>query len=228
LLKGLGMTTPNSLHPTLPHFGGAGERRALLAGITFLEVTGTGELDLTGLAAWFDEHVVDAGAMPRLSVVLEPPAGTVSLRPGMGTVARASADLPRILTTSRLRVVDALRGLIAAPSDDRFLRASIFLGRVRREDGHWVARPEPTAPLSGIVLSLFAVAILSERAFYDKHLCVCDTCGRVSFDGASGMRRACSAHPPRTSGVTQRTSARPSATQKLSPVSPRKTGSTPR
>jgi hypothetical protein len=29
-------------------------------------------------------------------------------------------------------VVEALRGLISSPSDDRFLRASIFLGRVRR------------------------------------------------------------------------------------------------
>lgn len=224
------MTTPNSLHPTLPHFGGAGERRALLAGITFLEVTGTGELDLAGLATWFDEHVVDPGCMPRLSVVLEPPAGTVSLRPGTGAVARAAAELPRILTTSRLRVVDALRGFIAAPSDDRFLRASIFLGRVRREEGHWVARPEPTAPLSGIVLTLFAVAILSERAFYDRHMCVCDACGRVSFDGTPGMRRACSNHPPRTSGVSARAGAHPSAAQKLSPApsSTRKTGTTPR
>jgi hypothetical protein len=224
------MTTPNSLHPTLPHLGGAAERRALLAGVTFLEVTGTGELDLAGLAAWFDEHVVDAGCMPRLSVVLEPPAGTVSLRPGTGAVARAAADLPRILTTARLRVVDALRGLIAAPSDDRFLRASIFLGRVRREEGHWVPRPEPTAPLSGIVLSLFAVAILSERSFYDHQMCVCDSCGRVSFDGTPGMRRACTLHPPRTSGVKAKTSLRASGPHQTTPKSPaaRKTGTTPR
>ncbi len=226
------MTTPNTLHPTLPHLGGAGERRALLAGITFLEVTGTGELDLAGLATWFDDHVVAEGCMPRLSVVLEPPAGTVSLRPGTGAAARAAADLPRILTTSRLRVVDALRGLIASPSDDRFLRAAIFLGRVRRQDGHWVARPEPTAPLSGIVLSLFAVAILSERSFYDRQMCVCDTCGRVSFDGTPGMRRACATHPPRTSGVNIRPSVRTSTsnTPKAAhgPASARKTGSTPR
>jgi hypothetical protein len=198
------MTTPSSFHPTLPHFGGAGERRALLAGITFLEATEAGKMDVAGLGAWFDEHVVAAGCMPRLSVILEPPAGTLSLRPGVGTAARAAADLPRILTTSRLRIVDALRGLIASPSDDRFLRASIFLGRVRREEGHWVARPEPTAPLSGIVLSLFAVAILSERSFYDRQMCVCDTCGRVSFDAGPGMRRACSSHPPRASGINVR------------------------
>jgi hypothetical protein len=198
------MTTPTPLHATLPYLGGAGERRALLAGITFLEVTESGRIDLAGLGQWLDEHVVALGIMPRLSVVLEPPAGTVALRPGTGALVQAESDLPRIITTSRLRVVDALRGLIASPSDDRFLRASIFLGRVRREEGHWVARPEPSAPLSGIVLSLFAVAVLSDRSFYDRQMCVCDTCGRVSFDAAQGLRRACAIHSPRASGVSQK------------------------
>lgn len=202
------MTTPTPLHPTLPYFGGAAERRALLAGVTFLEVTESGQLDIAGLSSWFDEHVVATGTTPRLSVVLEPPAGTVSLRPGVGAATRAAADLPRVLSTARLRVVDALRGLISSPSDDRFLRAAIFLGRVRREEGHWIARPEPTAPLSGIVLSLFAVAILSERAFYDRQLCVCDVCGRVSFDGTPGTRRACTLHPAKASGVNVKVTSR--------------------
>ena len=216
------MTTPKPLHATLPYLGGVGERRALLAGMTFLEVTESGRLDVAGLASWFDEHVVTSGAMPRLSVVLEPPAGTVSLRPGVGEATRAAADLPRVITTSRLRVVDALRGFIGSPSDDRFLRAAIFLGRVRREEGRWVARPEPTAPLSGIVLSLFAVAVLSERSFYDRQMCVCDTCGRVSFDVTPGMRRACSVHPPRASGVNVKAATR--ETLRELPVS-RRTGS---
>jgi hypothetical protein len=215
------MTTPNPLHPTLPYFGGVGERRALLAGITFLELTESGQLDVAGLCQWFEEHVVAAGIMPRLSVVLEPPAGTVALRPGVGSATRAATDLPRVLSTARLRVVDALRGLISTPSDDRFLRASIFLGRVRREDSHWIARPEATAPLSGIILSLFAVAVLSERAFYDKQMCVCDTCGRVSFDATPGMRRSCAAHPPRASGERVKTTPRGLAP----PASPRRTGS---
>lgn len=198
------MTTPTTLQATLPYLGGAGERRALLAGIAFLDVTESGRIDLAGLGQWLDEHVVALGAMPRLSVVLEPPAGTVALRPGVGALAQAEADLPRLITMARLRVVDALRGLIASPSDDRFLRASIFLGRVRRDGGHWVARPEPTAPLSGIVLSLFAVAILSDRSFYDRQMCVCDTCGRVSFDPAPSARRACALHSPRVSGVSHK------------------------
>jgi len=222
------MTTPNPSHPTLPYLGGAAERRALLGGITFLENTESGQIDLGGLGQWFDEHVVATGCMPRLSVVLEPPAGTVALRPGTGALARASADLPRIITTSRARVVDALRGLVSSPSDDRFLRAAIFLGRVRREDGHWVARPEATAPLSGIVLSLFAVAILSERSFYDRQMCVCDTCGRVSFDPAAGMRRACSVHLPRGSGMSPRASVRAPGSNPPAVSSPWKTGSSSR
>jgi hypothetical protein len=219
------MTTPNALYPTLPYFGGAGERRALLGGVSFLELTEAGRLDLAGLASWFDEHVVASGCMPRLSVVFEPPAGSVALRPGVGAAATAAADLPRIITTARMRVVDALRGLIASPSDDRFLRASIFLGRVRREDGHWVGRPEPTAPLSGIVLSLFAVAILSERAFYDRQLCVCDTCGRVSFDGEPGLRRSCREHVPRSASATSlKSPGRDPATPSADTPSTRKTG----
>jgi hypothetical protein len=225
--------------PTLPYLGGAGESRSLLAGMTFLEVTESGRIDLAGLSTWLDDHVVATGCMARPSVVLEPPAGTVALRPGTGAVARANADLPRVISTARLRVVDALRGLIASPSDDRFLRAGIFLGRVRRQDGRWVARPEATAPLSGIVLSLFAVPVLSERTFFDRQLCVCDTCGRVSFDATPGRRHNCPEHAVRVSGVSQRAlpaSAPPeSSVQPIQPASrraqtepTRKTGLTPR
>ena len=197
-------TPPPPFNATLPYFGGVGERRALDAGMTFLELTESGSLDLSGLGAWLDQHVVLTGCMPRLSVVLEPPAGSVALRPTTGALARANADLPRILTTARIRVLESLRGLISSPSDDRFLRAAIFLGRVRRQEGHWIARPETTAPLSGIVLALFAVAILSERSFYDRQMCVCDTCGRVSFNASPSMRRACATHAPRPNSGTQR------------------------
>lgn len=197
------MTTPPAQYPTLPSFGGASERRALLAGITFLDITDTALPDLPTVAQWFDEHVVAAGCAPRLSVLLEPPTRSVALRPTGGAVARAAADLPRLVAMARTRVVNALQGLIDAPSDDRFLRAAIFLGRARRCEGQWVARPEATAPLSAIVLSLFSVAILSDRAFYDRELCVCDTCGRVGFDHTPAMRHTCPAHASRVSGVTR-------------------------
>jgi hypothetical protein len=192
------------MHATLPYLGGAGERRALLGAITFLDLTAEEGLGVDGLGRWFEEHVVAAGCAPRLSVLLEPPAGSVALNPGPDGRARAERDLPRVLGAARTRAVAALRGLIASPSDDRFLRAAIFLGRVRREGSRWVARPEPTAPLSGIVLSLFAVAILSERSYYDHNLCVCDACGRVSFDTRPAMRNACPTHAPRISGVSEK------------------------
>ena len=147
--------------------------------------------------------------MPPLSVLLEPPAGSVALRPSGAGLARAGADLPRLVGTARARVLAALQAYVDAPSDDRFLRAALFLNRVRREGGRWVARPEPTAPLSGIVLSIFASAILSDRALYDHELCVCDTCGRISFDDAPAMRRTCAAHAPRVSGFTRRNAGTP-------------------
>jgi hypothetical protein len=202
------MTTPQAEYPTLPSFGGAGERRCLLAGITFLDITDAALPDVSVLAQWFDEHVVAAGCAPRLSVLLEPPAGSVALRPTGAAVARANADLPRLLTLARTRVVNALQGLIDSPSDDRFMRAAIFLGRTRRQEGRWIARPEATAPLSGIVLSMFAVAILSDRAFYDRELCVCDTCGRVGFDHTPAMRHTCPAHAARVSGITHKAPSR--------------------
>ena len=59
----------------------------------------------------------------------------------------------------------------------------------------------------GIVLSLFASAILSDRVLYDHTLCVCDTCGRIAFDDAPAMRRTCTAHAPRVSGFTRRSAS---------------------
>jgi hypothetical protein len=199
---------PNPVHATLPYLGGANERRALLAGITFLDITGSADLTVNGLADWFEEHVVAGGYMPRLSVLLEPPAGSVALRATGAALEHAVVDLPRLASTARARVLAAMRGLISTPSDDRFLRAAIFCNRVRREESRWVARPEPTAPVSGIVLSLFATAILSERALFDHMLCVCDTCGSVSFDPTPAMRRLCGAHATRTSGTQHKTPPR--------------------
>jgi hypothetical protein len=205
------MKPAQSIHATLPYVGGAEERRALLAGMTFLDLTSDHDLTVTRLADWMEEHVIAAGILPRLSILLEPPAGSLALRSTGAALERTTHDLPRFTATARARVVGALRGLISAPSDDRFLRAAIFLGRVRRHEGHWVARPEPTAPLSGIVLSLFAVAVLSERSFYDVNLCVCDVCGRVSFDPTPSLRKVCAAHAARVSGTHTKTPPKGSA-----------------
>lgn len=200
------MLTPPCSIPTLPQISGAGERRALLAGVTFLESSGVGGMTFDELCEWFAEHVVIGGVMELPPLVNEPQAGSIPL-------GRRSAALPppahvvgQIVSLARGRVVAALRGLLATPTDDRFLAAALFSGRVRRRRGahgsQWVAQLEPSTPLSVIILSLFAVDILSNREAYDRGACVCDTCGRLSFQDAPVTRRNCHEHPGHASGFT--------------------------
>ena len=100
------------------------------------------------------------------------------------------------------RVVVTLRGLLASPSDDRFLQAALFAGRIKRDKGEWQARPAETERLSDIVLSLFVVDILSHRDFHEKNLCVCDVCGRLSFDRAQFSRFGCIDHSPKSEATS--------------------------
>jgi hypothetical protein len=182
-------------------------REALLAGLDFLEGSTSPAWDVRGLRDWFDRHLVATGCMLSPVLVNEPSAGTVALYSSGAQALASQSSLPRVLTAARIRVLSALRGLIASPVDDRFLAAAIFAGRVRRrrvgERSQWVARPESTAPLSGIVLSLFAVDILSHRDVYDRGLCVCDVCNRVTFQDAAFRRRACPEHQAHVSGFTR-------------------------
>jgi len=112
-------------------------------------------------------------------------------------------DLRRLVEADRLWVISELQSFVGTRGDDRLLRASIFLGRVRREHGRWVARPQATDPFGAMVISLFAAAILSDRSTYEQELCVCEFCGRVSFDARPTMRSNCPLHKPRSaSGFT--------------------------
>ena len=45
------------------------------------------------------------------------------------------------------------------------------------------------------VLSLFAVDMLMHRDFHERSLCVCDACGRVSFNPGTTTRTGCPEHP---------------------------------
>jgi hypothetical protein len=184
-----------------PRLIGGMERQALLTGVGFLEMTAQGPLDIRALTRWFENDVVAPGYMPSPLVIFEAPAGSVSTHPASAALAATNARLPRLVSMAREHVVTALRGFIHASTDDAFLRAAIFLGRVRREEGRWIARPEITAPLSAVVLSLFAVGILSDRTTCEHELCVCDACGRVSFDARPQMRTLCLRHTVQTSGV---------------------------
>jgi hypothetical protein len=195
--------------PAMPARGGSEPRRAaLLAATGFLDASATPGWGVRGLRDWLTEHLVEPGHMRPPIVITEPSAGSISLH-GSGEEAAASQSvLPKVLAAARIRVISSLRGLIASPVDDRFLSAAIFSGRVRRRRVHseseWVAQPETTAPLSGVVLSLFAVDILTHREEYDRRLCVCDVCNRVTFQDGELRRKSCPDHAPQLSGFTRR------------------------
>jgi hypothetical protein len=174
------------------------ERGALLGGAEFLEMTASGDVDPRTLVGWFEEHLVATGSMSRPLLFFEPSTSGVAIRPANG-IRPSSPMLGCLVATARGRVVDRLRGFIASPSSDEFLQAAIHLGRVRRVKSRWVASPEVMAPLSGVVLSLFAVAILTDRSACERALCVCQICGRVSFDPRSEARTSCPLHTVRGS-----------------------------
>jgi hypothetical protein len=187
--------------PSLPALGDDGDERiALLAGLTFVEgaTSGWGRDDVTG---WFRAHASALGRKDPPVSVTDATVGTIALQPGVklagDKVARLD-DLPKLLAMTRWRVILSLRGLLSKPCDDRFLQAAIFAGRVERVEGAWRAKPRKTDLLSDVVLSLFAVDCLGHRDFYDQSLCVCDVCGRVSFNPKTTTRAGCSDHVPKT------------------------------
>lgn len=179
-------------------------RAGLLGGLEFLEVGSHPGWNIGDLRAWFDEHLVERGCMVLPHVVTEPGAGSIAL---CVEPLASRSHLARILIAARVRVVSALRGLIAFPPDDRFLTAAIFSGGVSRRRlervNEWVARPDPNGSLSSIVLSLFAVDVLSHRENYDRLLSVCDSCHRITFQEEPTARYSCPAHLPRVSGFIQ-------------------------
>ncbi len=201
------MVTPASALPTLPQFPATAERNGLLAAVTFIEDSASGSMTIRELRAWFDQHVVSRGVMARPVMINEPSVGSIPLNPSGALMGLAEQSIQRLVLIARGRIVGTLRGLIAQPVDDRFLAGAIFAGRVRRrrvaDASRWVAHPEPTAPLSGIILSLLAVDILTHREEYDHHLCVCETCGRVSFQDKPTSRRHCPEHPAHISGFNR-------------------------
>lgn len=189
--------------PTLPSFPALGpeaERLTLLAGLTFIEGATSG-WTARDLADWFRTYGSAMGRKGPPASVSDAVVGTIALTPGAklaGDRVARHDDLPKLLAMTRWRAVVTLRGLLAQPCDDRFLQAAIFAERVRREKGAWVAQPRDTDLLSDVVLSLFAVDILSHRDFHEQNLCVCDVCGRISYNPAVTTRSGCGDHVPKT------------------------------
>jgi hypothetical protein len=152
--------------------------------------------------------------------VSEPLVGTFTLYPRDASALHPQASLPALLSVARNTVLATLRGFIDKPSDDRFVTAALFSGRVRRAHGpspragnpggsvsRWIPRPDPDGPLSALVLSLFVVDMLTHREVYDRALCVCDVCGRVSFREGVPRRLACPVHGARPSSIVRRVTA---------------------
>ena len=175
-------------------------RPVLAAGLSFLEVARAEPVRVAELSAWIRSWLVGPGLMPMPGNVFEPGTGIVPL--GTGTsgpfAAALDARLSRLLGVSRVRVAFALGGLVASPSDDRFLSAAIFTGRVERAAGDrgvtWRPSPKMSDRLSDMALAFFAADALSNREEYDACLCVCDVCGQVELQPGRLSRTRCLQH----------------------------------
>ena len=183
---------------------GPAERPPLIAAKVFLDATLTRQWTNRSLHDWFDRHLVAAGWMALPHSVSEPGAGSVLLH-GAGANEQDPL-LTALLDSARSVIITTLRGLLATPADDSFLASVIYAGRVRRRrltwGTEWTPNPEPTAPLSAVVLSLLAADILAHRDFYEEQLAICDVCARVVFEeGASARRRYCAEHAHPASGT---------------------------
>jgi hypothetical protein len=190
--------------PTFPSvLAGAAEGGALLAGVAFVEGV-AGGWNLPEVRTWIDEHLVEPRWMPRPQTISERPVGVIVLDGGGRDGAADTTRVRNALGAARARVVSSLRGFLSSPCDDRFLHAALFRGRVQRiatESGaEWMPKPDVNDALSDIVLSLFAADMLMRRELYERSLCVCDLCGRVSFDRDQTSARGCPEHVPRTEG----------------------------
>jgi hypothetical protein len=190
--------------PTLPSFPaveiGGQDRVALLAGLTFVEGA-IGGWGLSDLVEWFNTHGELLGRKAPPPMVTDAVVGSIALTPNAklsGDKIARPDDIAKLLAMTRWRVILTLRGLLANPCDDRFLQAAIFAGRVQRRKSEWHAHPRDTDLLSDVVLSLFVVDVLSFRDFHEQNLCVCDVCGRISYNPRVTTRTGCADHVPRT------------------------------
>jgi hypothetical protein len=174
-------------------------RGGLVAALAFVEGIGVGSMGPREIRKWIDAYLVRAGRMERPTRLTEPMAGTLLLDALTGPNATASrSQLDRILGRARSRVVRTLQGLLQTPPDESFIEAAKTARRVEPVDpngtGMWIARSRRDDALSDIVLGLFVADILSNRTLYEQNLCVCKTCGRLSFRARTMPRTACREH----------------------------------
>jgi hypothetical protein len=180
--------------PVIPGIDDLHEERAeLFAALAFVE--GAGGFRREDLRGWFCTHAEALGLPAAPPFVRDALGGSVRL-PLDGPPSVRHEDLSGLLSLARCKVILTLRGLLATPVDDRFLHAAIFSRRVRRHQGTWRVVAQDEHSLSEIVLALFAVDVLGHREFHEQNLCICDVCGRVSYNPARTTRARCEDHPP--------------------------------
>lgn len=172
-------------------------RAQLLAALAFID--GATTWTRADLAEWFREHA------PVLGTVAPPPSirdsAGVSL-PLDGPPSVRADRFPQMLAMTRWQVVLTLRGLLSTPAVDRFLHAAIHTGRVQRERAAWRVVVSDREPLCEIVLALFAADVLTHREFHEQNLCICDVCGRVSYDPRMTTRAGCLEHVPESDAMS--------------------------
>ena len=188
---------PPNVVTTLPN-GTLNDRGGLVGALAFVEGVGVGSMGPREIRKWIDAYLVQAGRIDKPTHLTEPMGGTLLLDALVGPDASSSrTQLDRILGRARAKIVRSLQGLLQTPPDDSFIQAAKDAGRVELVDPNdniWIARPRATDALSDIVLGLFIADFLSNRALYEQNLCVCSTCGRLSFRGRSMPRTACREH----------------------------------
>lgn len=189
--------SPGNINTTLPN-GTANDRGGLVGALAFVENVGVGSMGAREIRKWIDEYLVRVGRLERPTHLTEPMAGTLLLDALTGPDSgKARAQLDRILGRARARVVRALQGLVQSPPDETFIDIAKDTGRVQNVDpvsNLWIARPHKDDPLSDIVLGLFVADILSNKLLYEQNLCVCSSCGRLSFRGRTMARTTCREH----------------------------------
>jgi hypothetical protein len=206
----MGLVRAPIILPTLPSFSAAGElagRTELLAGLTFIE--GASGWSASDVCDWFTTYALELRRESPPASVMDAVVGTAPLSLSGPPTSRPTRpdQLSRLLAMTRWQVILTLRGLLVTPADDRFLHAAIFSNRVRRDGGAWRLEAGDGHALSDVVLSLFAVDVLTHREFHEQNLCVCDVCGRVSYNPRATTRAGCTDHIPgsdATSGVQGR------------------------
>ena len=183
--------------------GASGQLRERDAALAFVEGT-RGAWRASDLVAWCRTHLLEPGYL----TLWNAGSGRLLITEGAARLevpieaggSELSLDVPStkwMLATARDRVIAGLGQLLTIPADDRFVRAAVYTGRVRRvSDGRassWRPVLGEGELLSYWVLALFAADALAHREVYDELLGICEVCGAVSLR-VSSQRRRCPQH----------------------------------